>query len=70
MASVKPIRTEADYEAAVARINALMDARAGTPEAEELDVPTDLVEHYEEKHDPLGYPDPIDAINPAWTKTG
>ena len=62
MASVRPIRTEADYEAALARIEALMNARAGSPDGEELDVLTDLVEHYEEKSDPLGFPDPVTAI--------
>ena len=62
MASVRPIRTEADYEAALARIEALMNARAGSPDGEELDVLTDLVEHYEEKGDPLGFPDPVTAI--------
>ena len=54
--SIKALRTEADYEAALARIDALMDAEPGTPEGEELDVLTDLVEHYEEKHVPMGYP--------------
>ncbi len=62
MASVRPIRTEADYEAALARIEALMNARAGRPDGEELDVLTDLVEHYEEKIDPLGLSDPVTAI--------
>ena len=47
--SIKAIRTEADYEAALARIDALMDAEPGTREGEELDVLTDLVEHYEGK---------------------
>lgn len=62
MASVKPIRTEADYQAALARIDALMDAQGATEEGEELDVLVDLVEHYEDKHHPLGFPDPISAI--------
>ena len=52
-----PIRTEADYEAALARVAELMDAREGTPEGEELDVLVDLVEVYEDKHFPMGYPD-------------
>ena len=59
---IKAIRTEADYEAALARIDALMDAEPGTPEGEELDVLTDLVEHYEEKHVALGYPSAVAAI--------
>lgn len=59
---IKPIRIEADYEAALARIDALMDAEPGTPEGEELDVLTDLVEHYEAKHVPMGYPSAVAAI--------
>jgi HTH-type transcriptional regulator / antitoxin HigA len=47
---IKPIRTEADYEAALARIDALMNAESGTPEGEELDVLADLVELYEARH--------------------
>lgn len=62
MASVKPIRTEADYQAALARIDALMDAKAGTADSEELDVLVDLVEHYEDKHEPLGFPDAVAAL--------
>lgn len=62
MGMIKPIRTEADYEAALARIDALMDAEPGTPKGEELDVLTDLVEHYEAKHVPIGYPSAVAAI--------
>ena len=62
MASVTPIRTEADYQAALARVDALMDAKAGTAEGEELDVLVDLVEHYEDKHEPLGSPDAVAAL--------
>src|SRR3546814_5778482 len=58
MAAIKPIRTEADYEAALARAGTLMDAESGTPEGEELDVLVDLIEHYEAKHVPTGYPSP------------
>ena len=47
---IEPIRIEADYEAALARIDALMNAEPGTPEGEELDIPVDLVEHYAAKH--------------------
>ena len=62
MGKIKPIRIESDYEAALARIDALMDAEPGTPEGEELDVLTDLVEHYETKHVPMGYPSAVAAI--------
>ena len=59
---IRAIRSEADYDAALARIDALMDAKANTPEGDELDVLTDLVELYEERHVPMGYPTPVGAI--------
>ena len=62
MNNIRAIRSEADYEAALARIDALMDAECGTPEGEELDVLTDLVELYEAKHVPMGFPRPLEAI--------
>ena len=62
MAEVKPIRTESDYVAALARVDELMDAEVGSPEGEELDVLVDLVELYESKHVPIDYPSPIAAI--------
>jgi HTH-type transcriptional regulator / antitoxin HigA len=62
MSKIRAIRTEGDYEAALARVDALMDAEAGTPEGEELDVLTDLVELYEARHEPMGYPSPLAAI--------
>lgn len=59
---IRAIRSEADYDAALARIDALMDAKADTPEGDELDVLTDLVELYEERHVPMSYPTPVEAI--------
>ena len=62
MANVTPIRTEADYQAALARVNALMDAAAGSPEGEELDVLVDLVALYESRRYQIGHPSPVEAI--------
>ena len=62
MANVKPIRTEADYDAAVARIGELMDAGLDTPEGEELDLLADLVLFYESQHMEKEFPTPIAAI--------
>jgi len=39
---IKAIRNEADYEAALARIDALMDAEPETAEGDELDVLNEL----------------------------
>ena len=62
MADIDPIRTEADYETALARIDKLMDAEPGSPDGRELDVLVDLVDLYESRHEPMGYPDPVAAI--------
>ena len=59
---IKPIRTELDYDAALARIDRLMGAEPDTPEADELDVLVTLVEAYETKHWPIDAPDPISAV--------
>lgn len=59
---VKPIRTEAEHEAALAEIEKLWDAPPGSPECDRLEVLATLVEAYEEKHHPIDPPDPIDAI--------
>lgn len=60
--TAKIIKTEAEYEAALVRIEELMDAAAGTPEGEELDLFSLLVERYEQEHYPIGSPTPLEAI--------
>ena len=60
--NIKPIKTKADYRAALKEIEELMSARANTPEGERLDVLATLVEAYERKHYPMELPDPIEAI--------
>ena len=62
MVQVRPIKTNADYEAALARAETLMDAEPNTSEADELDVLATLIEAYEDKHFPMDLPDPVDAI--------
>src|SRR5436853_70648 len=62
MDKIRPIRTEVDYAAALHRIEELMDAEPESPEAQELDVLGDLVELYEAKTVPLGFPTPLAAI--------
>lgn len=59
---IKPIKTRADYRAALKEIETLMLARAGTAQGERLDVLVTLVEAYERKHFPLNLPDPVEAI--------
>ncbi|MEN8166980.1 MAG: transcriptional regulator [Pseudomonadota bacterium] len=59
---IKPIKTDADYRAALKEIETLMMAEMDTPEGEKLDVLVTLVEAYERKHYPLDLPDPVEAI--------
>lgn len=62
MVDVHLIKSEADYEAALARAEKLMAARAGTSEAEELEHLAMVIEAYEEKHYAIELPDPVSAI--------
>jgi HTH-type transcriptional regulator/antitoxin HigA len=59
---VRPIRSEVDYDAALERIDALMGAKPGSAEGDELDVLATLVDAYEEKRFPMDAPDPVTAI--------
>ena len=59
---IKPIRTEADYEAALKEIENLFETEPNTPEGDRLEVLSTLVEAYEETHYPIPAPDPIEAI--------
>lgn len=59
---IRPLKTEADYQAALKEIETLMHAAADTPEGDRLDVLVTLVESYEVKHYPLDLPDPVEAI--------
>jgi HTH-type transcriptional regulator / antitoxin HigA len=61
MNEIKPIKSEADYDAALAEITTLMDAEPGTPESDRLDVLVTLVAAYEAKHWRIDPPDPIEA---------
>ncbi len=58
----KVIKTEADYEAALSRIEKLMDAAPGTASGDELELLSLLVHDYEEKKFPIDKPDPVSAI--------
>lgn len=59
---IRPIKTDADYQAALAEIEQLFDAQLDTPEGDRLDILTTLVEVYEADHELIAAPDPIDAI--------
>ena len=71
MERIRAIRTKEDYDAAMDRIQKLLDQLSGEdgqiededhPARVELDVLSDLAEHFESKTEEIGYPDPVAAI--------
>jgi HTH-type transcriptional regulator/antitoxin HigA len=60
----RPIRTEAEYKAALTEIGKFFDnePKKGTPEADRFDLLALLIEAYEEQHHPIGPPHPVEMI--------
>jgi HTH-type transcriptional regulator / antitoxin HigA len=61
-AELKPIRSEADYQAALAEVERLWGSKSGTPSGDRLDVLATLIDAYETAHFPIDIPDPVEAI--------
>lgn len=59
---IKPIKSQDDYERALARLDELMDAEFDSERGDELDVLATLIEAYEKKHFPTEPADPVEAI--------
>ncbi len=62
MTDLKPIRSDADYEEALAGVERLWGAPAGTPDGDRLDILATLIDAYETQHYPIDPPDPVEAI--------
>lgn len=60
--TIKPIKTERDYQKALTEIEKLWDAKPNTLKGDRLEVMVTLVDAYEQKHHRIGPPDPIEAI--------
>jgi HTH-type transcriptional regulator / antitoxin HigA len=58
----KILKTEEEYEAALTRVEGLMEAAPASPEEDELELWSLLVQEYERRHHPIDSPDPIEAI--------
>ncbi|MBR0752529.1 transcriptional regulator [Bradyrhizobium jicamae] len=69
---IHPIRTKADYEAAIAEIERLWNAEPGTDDGDKLDILATLVERYENEHWPIDTSrvDPVDLLNYLVTDAG
>ena len=59
---IKPIKTEADYKAALHEIERHFDAQPNTSTGDRLEILSTLIAAYEEKHYSIPLPDPIEAI--------
>jgi HTH-type transcriptional regulator/antitoxin HigA len=60
--TLKPIRNKDDYQEALDRLEIIFDAKRGTPEGDELELLSILIDNYESKEFPIDMPDPISAI--------
>lgn len=60
--NIKPIRNDKDLRQAFRRLEDIFHARPKTPEFDELEILSTLIEAYENKHYPIGPADPIEAI--------
>jgi HTH-type transcriptional regulator/antitoxin HigA len=60
--NIRPIKTEADYNLALKRVEELWNAEPGSVEEDGLDVLATLVDAYEKEHFPIHPPDPGSAI--------
>lgn len=61
--TIRPIHTEAEYQAALAQIESLWDAPDASEAADQIELLSMLVEAYEKQHYPIEAPDPIDFLN-------
>lgn len=64
---IKPIRSEADYQAALAEVGRLWGVQLGTPAGDRLDVLATLIDAYESEHDPMGPPTRSKRSSSAWS---
>jgi HTH-type transcriptional regulator/antitoxin HigA len=60
--TVKPIKTEKDYQEALNRLDVIFRAKKDTPEGDELEILSILIEKYKNEHFPIDSADPIEAI--------
>lgn len=67
---IKPIRNDDDHRHALGRIDDLWDCAPGSPEADELEVLSMLVDAYESTAHPIEPPDPIELIRYVMEQRG
>lgn len=60
--NIKPIRNDKDLHLAFSRLEEIFHAKPQTPEYDEMEILTTLIEVYENKHYPINAATPIEAI--------
>ncbi len=60
--NIKPIKTKKDHKQALKRLEEIFNARPSTPDGDELEVLSILIEKYENEQFLINHPDPIEAI--------
>ena len=59
---IKPIKTEQQYFEALEQLELIFDAKENTPEGDEAEILSLLIDTFENKHYQIEAPDPIEAI--------
>jgi len=60
--NIKAIKTESDYNSALGRLEEIFHAPSNSPEGDEAEIISILIEKYEDEYYPIEAPDPIEAI--------
>ena len=60
--NIRLIKTEADYQKSLKKLEEIFDAKIGTPESDTADILGLMIDEYERKHFPIEAPDPVEAI--------
>ncbi len=59
---LRPIKNDLDYRRALERMEVIFDAPIDTPEGDEAEILSLMIENYENEHYTIDAPDPIEAI--------
>ena len=59
---IKPIKTEQQYFDALERLKQIFDAKENTPDGDEAEILSLLIDNFENEHYAIELPDPIEAI--------
>jgi len=60
--TIKPIKTQKDYQKALDRLELVFDAKKNSAEGDELEILSILIDKYENESFPVSFPDPVEAI--------